>query len=143
MSKKSILLLVLVLILISSLFIYLKFFRINRLEYIANMEYEDFDSYLPSDQTALRILKDDTNGNGFEELHIISKDETDHFFIYIFDKEGLNLYKNEILLEPLGIELKKYKDSTYKSLYLKYGDSFQSGYYISWDGLEYLQKTED
>lgn len=97
------------------------------------------DLKIPSEEVLILSSQADTNGDGEEEILVITKilaNQRIHF--YILGSEGQKLFDKPDALEyPLRIELRKIGEEEYDSFFLVFTETGE-GFSIHWNGEKYI-----
>ncbi len=126
--------------------------KLNEQEKNAAVTEENQDNILPNwkipeDEIFIDSLSEDTNQDNLKETLVIAENTRNPLkkkaYFYIFNKNGEKIYYKESGLSPDGIELRKFGDDNYQSFFLVFEGQFQEGFFIRWNGKEYVIPGEE
>ncbi len=93
---------------------------------------------VPENEIIIDSLSADTNSDGKKETLVITEQpEKKKAYFYIFNGQGINIYKRESGLLPDRIELRKFEGDNFDSFFLVFENQFEEGFFIRWNGGEY------
>lgn len=98
---------------------------------------------IPKNEILIDVLEEDTNYDGLKEIFVVSeKTGEKKACFYIFNQQKEKIYYKESGLAPDRIELRKFGDDIYNSFFLVFEGQFKEGFFIRWNGKEYVISEE-